>query len=347
MAAAAAAGDVAVVVDPPAGWEDATAKRPHPDVIATIDGPGGGSFVLARMKPGGLATRSARKALLLDVLSGINRRTALGYSPRRELRTIQTKNDLTAHVLDVDLDGKPRMAMAIVEFRGALMLASLTSAVPETLLPSILQSMRTARPEEAATRLERRGPSSDGQLEFSLPEGMWLRPVGAKEKSQGIVAVVQTREGLLTVKKLAETGTDVREESRIVEYMLRTVDGIEAASLSRVRIFKTAAGPEVLHASARLSGPRGAGEVAAGFMPWGYWGYSLWAAGPRAGDLLVQSLGPLSLGPQADKRIVAATPRLGVERERWGLAAASAGVLAVAVGLWLVAGWRRRGAREE
>ncbi|MFA6318349.1 MAG: hypothetical protein WC943_13145 [Elusimicrobiota bacterium] len=305
----AAGAEASVTVDVPPGWEDLTEQRRSPDIVSVLKGPQESSFVFARLKGGGLGNAPQRKALLLDVLSGINRRTGLAFIPRREMKTSTFKNDLTAHSLSADLDGQPRMILSIAEFRGRYYLGTLRSAVPDTMLPSILRTVHSSA-ADAQRGLSRRGASADSQLGFSLPQGLWLRSAAPREKSEGIVAVLLGYDSVLSFKKLAEGSTSAGEEASLVKLVLKSAPGVDPVSVSSVKSMATPAGPGILYAWAKVKNEAGPTQVAAGFLPWGYWGYSLWASGPKARELMESAMTGLKPGPGADPKILAATPGL-------------------------------------
>ncbi|MBI5883911.1 MAG: hypothetical protein HZB91_12500 [Elusimicrobia bacterium] len=311
----ASGAEAVVTVDVPAGWEDLTEERRSPEVVAVFKGPQESSFVLTRLKGGGLGNTPQRKALLLDVLSGLNRKTGLAFIPRREMKTFTFKNDVTAHCVYADLGGQPRLILAITEFRNRFYLATLRSSVPDTMLPSILRTVHSST-AEAARGLYRRGASTDGQLGFILPEGLWLRTVAPREKGEGIVAAILGFDSMLSFKKLDEGSTSAGEEAALVKLVLKSASGVEPASISAVEPLATPAGPGILYAWAKVKTPQVQTQVAAGFLPWGYWGYSLWAAGPRAKDLMEAGMAGLRAGPSADPKVLAATPGLA---DKWSL----------------------------
>ncbi|MBI4678078.1 MAG: hypothetical protein HY748_10895 [Elusimicrobia bacterium] len=304
-----------VTADIPPGWEDATVQRRSPELLAVFKGPQESSFVLTRLRGLGLSNPAARKALLLDVLSGINRGTGLAFLPKRETKTVTYKNNVTAHCLHADLDGKPRMILAIVEYRGRHMLATLRSSVPDTMLPSILGTLQAASADESKG-LSRSGDSADSQLGFSLPNGLWLRAVAPREKSDGIVAVVLGLDSVLSFKKIDEASSSAGDEAALVKYVLKSAPGVDPVSISTVKSLATPAGPGILYGWAKVKTARDSTQVASGFLPWGYWGYSLWASGPRARELMETAVARLKPGPAADEKLLAATPSIA---RKWSL----------------------------
>jgi len=90
-----------------------------------------------------------------------------------------------------------------------------------------------------------------------------------------------------------------------------SMGGVDKTSISELSLLKTAPGPELVFAWARAKNPTGAdSQFAAGYMPWGYWGYSAIAKGPRAADLMTQLFKRMSLGPGAQQKLVEATLRV-------------------------------------
>ncbi|MBI5622863.1 MAG: hypothetical protein HY924_03700 [Elusimicrobia bacterium] len=340
------APDASVTVDVPPGWEDLTEQRRSPDIVAVFKGPQESSFVFTRLKGGSLAGSPQKKALLLDVLSGINRRTGLAFIPRREMKTVTFKNNLTAHSVYADLDAKPRMVLTVAEFQGRLFLGTLRTAVPDTMLPSILRTVHSGA-AEAERGLSRRGSSTDSQFGFVLPAGFYLRTVSARERSEGIVAVVLGYDSVLSFKKLAEGSTSAGEEASLVQLVLKSAPGVDPVTISSVKSLSTPAGPGILYAWGKVKTGQVHTQVSAGFLPWSYWGYSLWAVGPRAKDLIESAMAALKAGPAADAKLLAATPGLA---RKWSfrsklitaLASLVAGVFAAVVLLRLFGGRKTR-----
>ena len=81
-------------------------------------------------------------------------------------------------------------------------------------------------------------------------------------------------------------------------------------------VLRTPAGPDFIYAWAPVRGGAGPARFLAGYMPWGYWGYSVLAKGAEPVELSKAVLGALALGPGALPGIVAATPRIPSPRAR-------------------------------
>ena len=82
----------------------------------------------------------------------------------------------------------------------------------------------------------------------------------------------------------------------------------------------------------------------AGYMPWGYWGYSVLAKGLKAPEAVASMFGSLSLGASAVPKLVAASPRLPVARRVAAFSPWTSTlvlVLLVAAVIWFW--WRNRG----
>ena len=141
--------------------------------------------------------------------------------------------------------------------------------------------------------------------------------------------------------KVVDEGTPVQDQPQIVRDTVLSVHGVEPGSLSLVEVAETPPGPDLIYAWARVKEPGAEGQFAAGYMPWGYWGYSILVKGPRAVDLIGEAAKALALGPSALPKLVAETPRVPVPRRlrREGrLWKVGAGLSALAAGAW----WLRR-----
>jgi hypothetical protein len=87
--------------------------------------------------------------------------------------------------------------------------------------------------------------------------------------------------------------------------------------------------------------PAAGGEkFAAGYLPWCFWGYQVYARGPSADDLLIGTMAALKAGPSAVPGLVAKTPAIPINQETsskkmiLGIVAAVCAVGAVALLLW-------------
>ena len=177
------------------GWTDVGSRTSNPDVVVALKGPEKSSFVLSRIDRMSLRNRARAKTLLSDILSNTNRKTGLTLMSRGPLRTVGLKNELTVHYILAEHAGKPRLVLGLVEAGGGVYLGTLISSVPETQLPSLFGGIRVdLRAAQAGAGGSagggRRGASLDGQLSFSLPDGLSLRKVSLMERESGVVAVI-------------------------------------------------------------------------------------------------------------------------------------------------------------
>ena len=313
----AAQGDVAsppppFTIEPPAGWSLAPLSGDNPSLLLLLKGPEKSSFVLARINPVSLENRAAVRTFLSNVVYGISARTHLKFKAAANVETASYANGVTATCLRADLDDKPRMTLAVMEVDGAYLLGTLVSAVPETLLPSILGSLKgTGTPVAGAAAV---AESVDGQLRFNLPPGLRARALTSRERQMGFVGAFEGSGAELLVLKLADDGTLVKDRPEIVKATVLAAPGVEPKTLTSVQYLMTSAGPDFIYASARVADAAGEGAFLAGYMPWAYWGYSILAKGGKAPELAKAMLGSLSLGPSAVPKLVAASPRLPVAR---------------------------------
>lgn len=341
LAAAFLAGPAAgasFTLEPPPGWRDVTASKKGEGVLVALKGPETSFFVLTMVaSPLALENRGATRAFLSDVLAGINKRTGQSFSAAGGIRTATYGNGLTAHYIRADLKGRPRLALAVMEYAQTTMLATLASSVPEELLPDILGALK-AEPSAAGPLSARQAQSLDGQLRFSLPRGLLSRPLTEEEKEQGFVLAVRCLESELLIMKLEEEGTPVEEEPKIIRQTALAVEQADPASLSAVKRIATAAGPDMIYAWVRVPG----GQFAAAYMPWCYWGYSILSKGPNAADLLLEVFETVAQGPSAVAKLVGRTPHVPIQGESrfspWLAAAALAVLAAILVGY---CAWKR------
>jgi hypothetical protein len=329
-------------IEPPAGWVLAPAGADNPSLVFSLKGPEKSSFVLARVNPVSLENRAAVRTFLNDVVAGINARTRLKFRPAANVESASYANGLNATILRAELDAKPRMALAVMEVDGVYLLGTLISAVPETLLPSILGSLKgTGTPVEGASAV---AETSDGQLRFRLPPGLRARALTPRERRMDFVAAFAGEGAEILILKLSDDGTPVKDQPVVVKGTVLAAPGVEPRSLTPVQYLMTSAGPDFIYASAPVADVAGEGLFLAGYMPWAYWGYSVLAKGLKAPELTSALFSSLSLGPSAVPKLVAASPRLPVTRRLavfspW--TSTSVLVLLVAAVGWFW--WRNRG----
>ncbi|MCX5794033.1 MAG: hypothetical protein NTY77_00875 [Elusimicrobia bacterium] len=330
-------------VEPPAGWSLVPLSGDNPTLILSLKGPEKSSFVLARINPVSLENRAAVRTFLSDVLSGINARTHLKFRGAANVETASYANGVTAICLRADLDDKPRMTLAVMEVEGVYLLGTLVSAVPETLLPSILGSLKgTGTPVAGAGAV---AESADGQLRFILPPGLRARALTPRERKLEFVAAFEGSGVELLVLKSADDGTPVKDQPEIVKGTVLAAPGVQPKTLTPVQYIMTSAGPDFIYASARVADAAGEGVFLAGYMPWAYWGYSILAKGAKVPELAATMLGSLSLGSAAVPKLVAASPRMPVTHRVSVLSPWTSTlilILLVAAVLWFW--WRNQGA---
>lgn len=324
----------AITADPPPGWSAADTQGSK-DVVLALKGPETSSFVLTRLKPIALDNRAVTRALLIDALAAVSDKSGRKFLPSSEVRTKTYDNGLTAQVLSANLDGKPRLALAVTDFGGQPMLAVLTSAVPDMMLPSILGGLRApGAPPPAVPAV-----SLDEQLQFSLPAGFSARLLTERERKLGFVLAVDGLGSELMVMKLVDEGTPVQEQARLLKSTVAAMPGAEPGTVGPVSLTRTPAGPDLI--CARAKAPGGV-ELAAAYLPWGYLGYSILAKGPRARDLILETFKTLSLGSSALPRVIAETPRIPVPAPLSPARAAAYGAAAAACMAVTFLMWRRR-----
>lgn len=334
------------VAEPPPGWRDARMASDPPDILASLKGPQTSSFLLKRLPPLDLENRGVVRSLLLDVLASINRRTGLGLTVAGGVKATTFDNGLTAYYIRADLNGQPRLIIAVCEFGGTPMVAILMSSVPETMLPSLLGAVKPAAGVPGASASGAggaRAASLDGQLLFALPPGLVSRPLSEHEKKLGFVLAIRGLGSELMIMKVIDEDAAVAQQPELVKNTVLAAGGVDAKTLSALSLYATPAGPDLIFAWAGVRESAGETRFAAGYLPWCYWGYSILAKGPKAPELIAASFEALSLGPSALPRLVAKTPKIPGRRTlrikklaKPAAAVAAAlvlGLLALAIGL--------------
>jgi hypothetical protein len=311
LAAHAAAEPRAFVVEPPPGWEDATALATSTDVIVQLRGPESSSFVLLSAPALELNNRAAVRSYLVQVLDDLKRRSGVEFGPASGLVETRFENGTTLLHVKASLQNRPRLVLGVARSGGRTALATLISNVPDTLLPSIMGTLR------AGSAVAERRPgssSSDDQLRFSLPAGASLRELTERERKAGFVAAVVGEDSeIMILKVLEEDAGASRDQSRIVRETVLSFPDVDAATLVPVAALPTPAGPELIYASAAARGPSDGARVMAGFLPWGYWGYSVLGKGRAPVELARATFAALSLGSSAQPKLVASSPRLSTD----------------------------------
>ncbi len=335
-------------VEPPPGWTDVSAGQSKRAVLAALKGPETSSFMLARMKPIDFDNRGEVRAYLVEVVDGINRATGQAFAIATDVKMADYGNGLSAQYVRADLNGKPRLIVAVARLDGVPMVAVLSSAVPETMLPEILGAVKIAAPEEADADAseDSDGPrveTEDGQLSLALPSGASLRPLTDLERKQGFMLAVDGWGSELVIMKIVDD-TPVSMEPALVRATVSQMAGVDPGSVTRPAHLDTKARPAMVYSWGRLGE---SSQFAAGFLPWCYWGYSVLAKGPRAVALLQAVLPGIVGGSAAQPRLVAETPFIPLGRPWWSFfetrrgKAAGAGIAGLALTLLLLSRRRR------
>ena len=329
----------AVVIEPPPGWEDVTRQKRSQEVAAALKGPQSSSFSLTRIRFLPLDNRAGVLSFLTDVLNALNRRGG-GFTQSSALLAATYDNGVTFQYIKATRDGRPRLVLGITDYGGDLMLGTLLSAVPDTILPSIIEGFRGASSDR---RTAARGPalSSDGQLAFTLAPGLVARSLTESEKRQGFVLAIAAADAELMIVKVVETqSTRQSDHARKVRDTVLAGAGVARRSVSSIQTLKTPPGPDLIFVVAQVAG-EGGPEFLAGYMPWAYWGYSVLAKGVDPADLARETFSALTLGPSALPKLVASTPAVPVPiRWEWlgrnpMIVGAAAAVLIGLLALWL------------
>lgn len=335
---AAPAGD-SIRVAPPPGWSDATPRARGKMLVAALKGPQTSSFQVMKVSGVPLDNAGAVRLYLRDIFEGVRSGSRRDYKSdgRVERRTFRT--GLVAHLLRAELEGKPRLVVGLLDAGGVTLVATLNSAAPEAMLAPLFEAVEWPR-VEGAVRETGVAHSLDGQLEVALGGGLRSRAPNEKEKKDGFTLIMEGEGSELFFQRI-EDATSAGEQAAIVRAAAAAAPGAIADSATPPAAAPTPAGPAAVYSWARLQ-DAAAGRFAVGFLPWGYWGYSLLARGPAADELLVGVLAALKAGPAAVPGILGATRAIPLEAspgEGRGLAAAAAAAVVAALGLWV---WSRR-----
>lgn len=319
---------------PPPGWRDVTSQTKAQDLLRAYAGPEESSFVLVGMPAVDLDNAAAVRSYLMHVLAGLRAGSRLDYRPAGGLETHLLSNGISAQLLRASLHGKPRLVLAAFETGGRPVLATLSSAAPEAMLSSLLGG---ALAGEALSGVRTSGlaRSLDGQLELSLGGGLSSRQAQPGERSRGAVLVVQGSGAEVLFFKLSEDDVAPKDQPAVVRATVADALKVPLGRVSPASTVRTFAGPTAVCAWAGVPGSPDI-RFAAGFLPWGYWGYSLLARGPLADELLAGVLAALKQGPSAVPGLVAASPTSEVPQgaaRHWLRAAFALGVVLVLGGL--------------
>ena len=315
-AAAAPAPTRGYTIEPPPGWVQIDDPSAPPIVLLRLNGPEGSSFVLSEAARLPLSNRAAVRSYLAQVLASLKTRTGAAFGSPGPLLTTRFDNGLTLQYVKVDLKGKPRLVLGAGEFGGRVVLATLVSAVPDTLLPAILGALRSSAPVAEANPLV----SADGQLQWAPKSELYPRELTPEELKEGFVLALEGRGSeLMILKVLEEDAGPSKDQPQIVRQTVLAFPGVDAKTVGRVERIQTPPGPDFIFASAAVHDPSGPERFLAGYMPWGYWGYSVLGKGSEPEALARDFVSALVLGPSAEARVVAASRPIPLPRA-WGLA---------------------------
>lgn len=334
--AAAAASAAGPTVEPPPGWSD-TGAAGKKGLAVALKGPEKSSFLVKRVKGAPRDNPAAVRGYLQDVLRGLSSSTRRDYRSNGRIETRTFRNGLTAHLLRAQLGGEDRLVIGLFDADGAPHVGVLISAAPEAMLPSLFGELKYGK---SAGDVQSSGVarSLDGQLELALGGGRRARSLGDTERAKGFVLAVQGAGSEVLFQKLAdEDATKPSEQGAIARELAAASAGVPSDRSSPLKAAPTAAGPVAVYSWA--ASPDGVTRHAAGYLPWGYWGYQLFARGPAADDLLVGVAAALKAGPSAVPGLVAASPRIavaddGAHRRTLALGGGLLLVLAAAAAVW-------------
>ncbi len=299
-------------LEAPPGWSDARSEGKATDAVIALKGPETSSFIVKRAPGAPMDNPAGVRGFLNDILGGMRDASRRDYrsSGRVEIRAF--RNGVTAHMLRAQLKGEDRMIVALFSAGGRPYAAVLMSAAPEAMLPSLIGAMSVGK-VEGAVQTSGAARSVDGQLELALGGGLRSRALLDAEAAKGFVLVIQGSGSEVIFQKLAEAdATKPGEQAAIVRELAAASAGVRGQDATPVAAAPTAAGPVGVYSWAAASN---GDKYAAGYLPWGYWGYQLYGRGPAADELLSGTLLALKAGPSAVPGLLASTPMIPIKRE--------------------------------
>lgn len=327
----------ALQLEPPPGWRDVSAEVPaKKGILLALRGPEQASFALAEMPAIPLDNPASVRSYLWSVLDGVRAGSKRDFRSSGRLQSKTFKNGLSAQLLFAELNGKPRLILAVIDVNGRPVLGTLASAAPEAMMGALFGELRVGG--ASATMDTGAARSSDGQLEIALGGGLRSRAPTAEERRQGVVLVVKDDVSEALFLRLPENDAAPAEQAGIVRATAANALRVKTEDISDAKRARTPAGPSAVYAWGRVPGSPEL-RFAAGYLPWQFWGYSVLARGAQADEFLTGVLAALRRGPAAVPGLVDATPEPPIPGERTRLLLLCAG-LALALGLGVYA-WTR------
>ncbi len=320
----------------PPGWSRATPNPPIAGAVITLQGPESSSFVVASAGAVPVGTAGAL-AYLTRVLDGVRAGSKMDFRSSGVIETRMFRNGVSVQLLRATLGGSPRLVLALIDAGGPPLVATLSSAAPEAMLTPLFGGLRPTVPE-GAVRLTGVERSLDGQFEVALGGGLRARTLTVEERGKGAVMALQSEGSEVIFIKLSQEDAAAKDQAELVRATAADAAKVPFDAVSPARLTATPAGPAAVCAWTAVPGSPDL-RLAAGFLPWAYWGYSVIARGPRADQVLDGVLAALKPGPDALPKLLADTPRLEApDSNVIGRGAAAAAAVAAALILFLV--WR-------
>jgi hypothetical protein len=329
-ARAAFAAAPSVSLEPPPGWTDVTGKARVRGVILALKGPESSSFMLARMPASALDSAASTRAYLARALEQIRAGSRADLRSNGRVETKSLRNGVTVRFLRADLDGSPRLIVAVLDAGGPPLLGTLSSAAPDAMMAPLFGALKLGA---GAGAVHDSGVafSLDGQLQVPLGGGLRSRDLTPEEKRQGAVLSIQGSGSEVVFMKIEDDDASPKDQSAIVRAVVADAAKVPLDAVSPTRRAPSAAGPSAAYAWAKMPNSPDL-KFSAGFLPWAYWGYSILGRGPQADELLPGVLAALKPGPSAVAKLVAATPRLEISEDA-SRSGRTASILAVAAAL--------------
>lgn len=300
----------APTLEAPPGWSDAKSEGKAADAVIALKGPETSSFIVKRARGAPMDNPAGVRGYLNDILGGMREASRRDYRSSGRVEVRAFRNGVTAHMLRAQLKGEDRLILALFAAGSLPYAAVLMSAAPEAMLPSLIGAMQIGK-VEGAVQTSGSARSVDGQLELALGGGLRSRALLDAEAAKGFVLVIQGSGSEIIFQKLAEAdATRPGEQAAIVRELAAASAGVRGSDATPVAPAPTAAGPVGVFSWAAASN---GDKYAAGYLPWGYWGYQLYGRGPSADELLPGTLAALKAGPSAVPGLLASTPMIPIK----------------------------------
>ncbi len=305
----AGAIEASLDVSPPVGWHEAKGRQLSREILISLRGPAGSSFMIARMPKEDIDGDARTSAFLLQALDKLKSGSRIAYRTYGRIETRKYPNGVNVRFIRATAAKAPMLVIAAVSAGGFPYFATLSSNSSDSLMPYFFGGLRL-NGREMPIREGGVVVSADGQMSLALGGGLRSRELRPQEKAQGYVLAISGSDSELLILKSRDDSASPKNRSANVRATVASAIAVPLDGVSAARRVATAAGPVGVYAWAQpAQSPRG--RYAAALLPWSYWEYEAFAQGPLADELLVGTFAALKLGPNAVAKLVEATP--GIE----------------------------------